>query len=98
ILKEMERVGGYSNAYTGYDKTVFMANVPKDNLTIGMDLVVDLMFDAIMPEEHFETEKGIVINEIAMRETNTADVCIEHLLELIYSSPDTDNIMHPIIG
>ncbi len=64
IYDEMDFYGGYNNAHTAQDYTNYMILMPKEYITQGMDIQADMLFNSTLPEEKFEKERGIVIEEI----------------------------------
>ncbi len=58
-------IGGYNNANTGDFYTNFMMVMPAEHKIAGMEIQADMLFNSILPEEKFEKEKGIVLEEIA---------------------------------
>jgi zinc protease len=58
-------IGGYNNANTGDYYTNFMMVMPTEHAITGMEIQADMLFNSILPEEKFEKEKGIVLEEIA---------------------------------
>ncbi|WP_169703462.1 M16 family metallopeptidase, partial [Candidatus Kuenenia stuttgartensis] len=72
LYDEMAFYGGYNNANTTTDYTNFMILMPKEYISQGMDIQADMLFNSILPEEKFEKERGIVIEEIGKWENNPA--------------------------
>ncbi|MDQ1272831.1 MAG: zinc protease, partial [Planctomycetota bacterium] len=64
IYDEMDFYGGYNNAHTGQDYTNYMILMPKEYIAQGMDIQADMLFNSTLPDEKFEKERGIVIEEI----------------------------------
>ncbi|MCR4319548.1 MAG: insulinase family protein, partial [Candidatus Brocadiaceae bacterium] len=64
IYDEMDFYGGYNNAHTGPDYTNYMILMPKEYIAQGMDIQADMLFNSNLPDEKFEKERGIVIEEI----------------------------------
>ncbi len=58
-------IGGYNNANTGDYYTNFMMVMPAEHKIAGMEIQADMLFNSTLPEEKFEKEKGIVLEEIA---------------------------------
>lgn len=65
LYDETDLIGGYNNANTGDYYTNYMMVMPAENQIKGMELQADMLFNSILPEEKFEKEKGIVLEEIA---------------------------------
>jgi predicted Zn-dependent peptidase len=65
--KEFDRVletnGGYSNAYTSNDRTVYYEDFPSDKLEVILDLEADRMAYLEFDPEMIESERGVVMEE-----------------------------------
>ena len=66
IAEEIERVGGFINAYTGQDVTAYHARMLKKDMDIGLNIISDITQHAVMDEKELNTEKGVIIQEINM--------------------------------
>lgn len=67
VNRELDELGGQSNAYTSEEQTVYYATV----LPKYQDRIVDLLSDLMRPSlrtEDFETERKVIIEEIAKYE------------------------------
>lgn len=64
ILKRLEAVGGELNAYTGREETVVYASFLAQYSKRALDLLSDVVFNAVFPEKELEKEKDVVIDEI----------------------------------
>jgi len=65
LYDETDLIGGYNNANTGDYYTNFMMVMPAEHKIAGMEIQADMLFNSILPQEKFEKEKGIVLEEIA---------------------------------
>ncbi|MCK5032291.1 MAG: insulinase family protein, partial [Calditrichia bacterium] len=65
LYDETDLIGGYNNANTSDYFTNYMMVTSADHIEKGMELQADMLFNSILPEEKFEKEKGIVLEEIA---------------------------------
>ena len=74
ISEEIDDVGANINAYTSKDSTCFYTKSSADDLEKCMDVLSDMYFNASIPEEELEREKGVVIEEIKMCEDTPDDV------------------------
>lgn len=95
IAKTMDRVGGRLNAFTSKELTCFHVTVLKDHLELGLDLLSDLVFNALFGEDAIEKEKGVVIEEINFYE----DTPSEHIGDLFVQTIFPDSPLgQPISG
>ncbi len=65
LYNDVDLIGGYNNANTGDFYTNFMMVMPAEHQIAGMEIQADMLFNSILPEEKFQKEKGIVLEEIA---------------------------------
>lgn len=77
-------IGGYNNANTSDYYTNFMMVTPAENIEAGMKLQADMLFNSILPEEKFEKEKGIVLEEIAKSLSKSSEQIERNILSVIY--------------
>jgi len=81
INRGTKRIGGYSNAQTGYSNTLYQMNTTKDAFRAGFEILADCMYNSKFPEEWWEVEKGAIITEINMREDSPDLVLAEYAIE-----------------
>ncbi len=77
-------IGGYNNANTGEYYTNFMMVTPAENILDGMKLQAAMLFDSVIPEDKFEKEKGIVLEEIAKSMAKSNEQLERNVLSIIY--------------
>ena len=70
ISYAIESVGGYINAYTSKEITAFHAKVLKENVTLALDIITDIVQNSVFDEQEFAKEQGVIIQEI--RQLNDA--------------------------
>ena len=66
IAQRIQDVGGYINAYTSFDRTVFWIDVPKDGVTAALDVLSDAMMNSTLPPEEYLKEQEVIRREFAM--------------------------------
>jgi zinc protease len=66
IAQKIQDVGGYINAYTSFDRTVFWIDVPKDGVTTALDILADSMMNSILPPAEYQKEQEVIRREFAM--------------------------------
>jgi len=65
--REVQRVGGSDNAFTGRDYTAYFETGPKDQLKRWLEMEADRMKGINVDEKNFETEKKVVMEERRLR-------------------------------
>src|SRR6266705_2244237 len=66
IAQKIQDVGGYINAYTSFDRTVFWIDVPKDGVTTALDVLADAMMNSTLPPAEYSKEQEVIRREFAM--------------------------------
>lgn len=74
IAEEIDAVGGELNAFTAKEHTCYYAHVLDEDLPLAVDLVCDVVFEALCTERDMETERSVVLEEIAMRDDDPEDL------------------------
>lgn len=81
----IESLGGYLNAYTTYEYTKFYCTVPCDKWQEAIDFLIQIVFYNTIPEETFDIEKDIVINELKMYQDDPQSIAYENLYKLMFT-------------
>src|SRR5437764_11601985 len=66
LAQKVQDVGGYINAYTSFDRTVFWIDVPKDGVGAALDVLSDAMMNSSLPPDEYNTEQEVIRREFAM--------------------------------
>lgn len=64
VARDVESVGGYLNAATSFDYTVYLTDMPADQWRLGMDVLKDMAFEPALDPAELESEKDVVIAEL----------------------------------
>jgi zinc protease len=88
IALSVQNAGGYVNAYTSFDRTVFYLNLPSTGWQTGVDVLADAMFHSTLPEDQYAKEQEVIRREFAMGEDDPERV----LTRLLFS---TAYVVHP---
>jgi predicted Zn-dependent peptidase len=73
ISAALEAVGGETNAFTTREYTCYYARVLDEDLPLAVDVVCDLLAGSVLDEADVETERGVILEEIAMHDDEPAD-------------------------
>lgn len=84
ISEEIDDIGANINAYTSKDSTCFYTKSSSDNLEKCMDVLSDMYFNASIPEDELQREKGVVIEEIKMCEDTPDDVSQDLISQALF--------------
>ncbi|ANY10259.1 zinc protease [Pseudonocardia sp. HH130630-07] len=74
IAEEMDAVGGELNAFTAKEHTCYYAHVLDTDVALAVDLLTDVVTDAQLAPADVEVERGVVLEEIAMRDDDPEDL------------------------
>src|SRR2546427_11787653 len=66
IAQKIQDVGGYINAYTSFDRTVFWIDVPKDGVSTALGILSDAMMNSTLPPEEDTKKQEGIPREFAM--------------------------------
>ena len=74
IAEEMDAVGGELNAFTAKEHTCYYAHVLDTDVALAVDLLADVVTDAELAHTDVELERGVVLEEISMRDDDPEDL------------------------
>src|ERR1700679_216785 len=66
ISATVQANGGYINAYTTFDRTVYYIDVPSERLEVAVDVLADAVLHSELPQDEVTREKDVILREIAM--------------------------------
>ncbi|MFO7785309.1 MAG: M16 family metallopeptidase [Thermodesulfobacteriota bacterium] len=89
IARELDAIGGLSNAFTGKENTCIHAKVLDRDLPRAIDILSDLLLQSVFDSEEMAREKQVILQEISMVEDTPEEYI--HLLHSSHCWPD-----HPI--
>lgn len=84
ISSSIEAVGGEMNAFTGQEYTCFYARVIDNDLPLAVDVVTDLITSSTFTAEDVDSERTVVLSEIAVRDDDPSDYIHELYLDTVY--------------
>ncbi len=68
MAREIESLGGYINAYTSYDQTVFYITIASRYAPIALDILSDAIQNSTFDPQELEREREVILEEIRMGE------------------------------
>jgi predicted Zn-dependent peptidase len=86
ISAQIEAVGGETNAFTTKEYTCYYARVLDADLPLAVDVMGDLMTDSVLAPPDVETERGVILEEIAMHDDEPDDEVHDLLAEALYGT------------
>ena len=85
IDQEVQAAGGYMNAFTSFDRTVYLINVPNTGATVALDILCDIMQNAALPPEELHKELDVIRREMDMNQDDPARRAGRRLFESAYT-------------
>ncbi len=80
----IRRVGGMSNGYTGFDRTVYLETLPAKQIELALWLEAERMTFLKIDQESFDTERKVVEEERRMGLNETYGTVYEQLLAEVF--------------
>lgn len=79
INQDIENIGGLLNAETSFQYTRYYCVVPSDVWEMGLDVISDIVWNNTIPEEEFENEKTVVLEELKMYSDDSSSNVMDKL-------------------
>ncbi|MBI5328844.1 MAG: insulinase family protein [Deltaproteobacteria bacterium] len=95
IAGEVAAAGGYINAYTSYDQTVYHLAVASRYFDTGLDIISDAIQHSSFDPGELKKELEVVLEEIRMGEDNPGRKLYKNILSTAYT---THPYKKPVIG
>ncbi len=95
IAEAFDAVGGELNAFTAKEHTCFYAHVLDTDLPMAVDVLADVVTDAVLEPAHVELERNVVLEEIAIRDDDPEDLLGELFDETLFGDHP---LGRPIVG
>ncbi|MDR0293254.1 MAG: insulinase family protein [Oscillospiraceae bacterium] len=86
LAAEIDAIGGQVNAYTTKENTCFYAHALDSHLPAAIGLLSDIFFNPRFDEGDWETERGVIVEEIAMYEDQPEDLVYQNLFASVYEN------------
>jgi zinc protease len=87
--------GGYINAYTTFDRTVYYIDLPGEHAGFAIDVLADAVLHSTLPAEEATKEKDVILREIAMTRDDPDDRMWQSLFAAAFREHP---YRHPVIG
>jgi zinc protease len=85
IDQEVQEAGGYMNAYTSFDRTVYHIDVPNTGARIAIDILCDIMQHATLPPDELAKEMDVIRREMDMGQDDPGRRASRRLFEVAYT-------------
>ncbi|MGO3885029.1 MAG: M16 family metallopeptidase [Mycetocola sp.] len=84
IAIAFDSVGGEHNAVTAKEYTCYYAKVRDLDMPMAVEVMVDMLANSVIEAVEFETERGVILDELSMGEDDPHTACAESLFERIF--------------
>ncbi|MBK9293331.1 MAG: insulinase family protein [Oligoflexia bacterium] len=95
ISRCLEAVGGDLNAYTTREYTCFHATSLKKDLKLDIEVLGDLVTNALFRQKDFDKERSVILQEVAMTEDTPEEYIFDVFFEKLYPG---QSMGWPILG
>lgn len=84
IADAIEGVGGFINASTDKELTAYWARVPSEHMTLGLDVLFDIVTNSRLEPADVERERMVILEELRMYQDQPQDLIQNLFEELIW--------------
>ena len=95
IAQAVQNAGGYINAYTSFDRTVYWIDTPSKGAAVALDILADAMMNSTLPPEEYVKEQEVIRREFAMGQDDPDRMSSLTLFAAAYRQHP---YRHPVIG
>lgn len=84
IADAIEGVGGFINASTDKELTAYWARVPSEHISLGLDVLFDIVSNSRLDPSDVERERMVILEELRMYQDQPQDLVQNLFEELIW--------------
>jgi len=95
IAESFDDIGGFLNASTGREHTVYYAKVLKDNVETAVDVLADILQFSTFESTELERERSVILQEVAMTHDTPDDIIFDYFQETAYKNQP---LGRPVLG
>ena len=95
IASKVQDQGGYINAYTSFDRTVYWIDVPATGAAEAVGILSDAMMNSTLPVEEYDKEQEVIRREFAMGFDDPDRQSSLLMLRTVFGQSP---FRHPVIG
>lgn len=89
INNDIAAIGGVTNAATSFDRTIYYISSPADVWKDNLEILNDIFWNSTIPEDEFNQEKQVILEELTMYMDQPRSCCMENLD--ILANPNDEN-------
>jgi predicted Zn-dependent peptidase len=95
LQREIAYIGGNTNAYTSNEKVCYYIQAPYDNIESAIEILSDMCFNSVFPDEDFLKEREVVLEEEAASQDQITHWIWDHFEKDMFEG---HHLGTPIIG
>ncbi len=95
VVREVESVGGRTNAGTSLDYTFYYLLLPSRRATRGIELLADMAFNSAFDPKEMDRERRVIFEEVRLGEDNPRTSMFRQLHGLVF---DAHPYGRPVLG
>lgn len=84
LKQAIEGVGGHFNGFTADEITCYLVKIPAPHISLGIDILTDMILHPKMKQDEIEKEKYVVYEEIKMYKDQPASYVQEILADIMW--------------
>jgi len=84
IAVSFDAVGGEHNALTAKEYTCYYAKVRDQDVPMAVAVLADMFTSSLIDAQEFESERGVILEELAMADDDPSDVVSERFFEAVF--------------
>ena len=95
FAQRIQDAGGYINAYTSFDRTVYWIDIPARGVPVALELLADAVMNSTLPPDEYVKEQEVIRREFAMGNDDPDRVSGYQLFATAFREHP---YQHPVIG
>ena len=84
IAEEFEGIGGYINAFTSREKTVYYVKVLKEYGEFAVEFLADILQNSLFDKKEIKKESEVILQELAMTIDTPDDIIFDYFQETAF--------------
>ena len=84
ISDAIENIGGYTNAYTSKERTMYYIKVLKKDAELAISILADIMQNSVFDAEELEKERGVILQEMRASFDTPSDIVFDYFAEEVF--------------
>ncbi len=95
VAAAVDAVGGELNAFTSHEYTCYYAHVLASSAELAVDIVCDVVLDAVIEPADVDVERQVILEEISMRDDDPEDTLGDAFAAAMFAGHP---VAAPVIG